>query len=177
MKWIFVLFTITIYMFKTLVIYDFNINDKLNSWYIINDGVMGGLSKGNFKITKEGHGAFYGFVSLENNGGFSLVRYDCKTINSESYTKLKLRVKGDGKTYQVRIKKNKTDYFSYISYFSTTTEWETITIKLDELYPYFRGKKLNAPNFDGLQIDQIGILIGNSKNEQFSLLIDKIELE
>ncbi|MEM1443591.1 MAG: CIA30 family protein, partial [Verrucomicrobiota bacterium] len=41
-------------------------------WSIVNDGVMGGLSKGKVEISKEGIMTFSGTLSLENNGGFSL---------------------------------------------------------------------------------------------------------
>jgi hypothetical protein len=39
-------------------------------WQIINDGVMGGMSEGRFKINTDQTADFWGNVSLENNGGF-----------------------------------------------------------------------------------------------------------
>lgn len=177
MKWIVSPLIFSVLMTKSFVIYNFTVDDELKNWYVVNDGVMGGLSKGNLTITEEGHALFSGTVSLENNGGFSSLRHDFKSINSEKYTRLKLRVKGDGKRYQIRIRDDRSQYYSYITYISTTTEWETITINLNTLFPYFRGTKLNKPNFDGKQISQFGILIGNKKSEQFNLLIDSIELE
>ena len=36
---------------------------------------MGGRSDGNFNLNKEGFAVFHGEVSLENNGGFSSLRY------------------------------------------------------------------------------------------------------
>ena len=39
-------------------------------WQVIDDGVMGGRSKGNFAINEEGNAVFEGTVSLDNNGGF-----------------------------------------------------------------------------------------------------------
>ena len=44
------------------------------------------------------------------------------------------------------------------------------------MYPSFRGRKLDQPDFDHKQIEEIAILIGNKRNEKFQLLIDKIEL-
>jgi hypothetical protein len=43
------------------------------------------------------------------------------------------------------------------------------------MYPSFRGRKLNQPNFSKDSIEEI-LLIGNKKKEEFKLLIDKIEL-
>ena len=46
--------------------------DLLNDWHIDNDGVMGGLSQGFYQI--EDHKmTFNGTISLDNNGGFSVV--------------------------------------------------------------------------------------------------------
>lgn len=43
-------------------------------WRVVDDGVMGGLSKGKVQISKEGIMTFSGKLSLENNGGFSSLR-------------------------------------------------------------------------------------------------------
>ena len=43
-------------------------------WRSVNDGVMGGLSRGSLRIVAAGVGIFEGEVSLENNGGFASVR-------------------------------------------------------------------------------------------------------
>ncbi len=69
MKYIIVLlFTFSI--MDNLILFDFNSTTNINKWRIIDDGVMGGISSGNFKIDSDGNGVFYGTVSLENNGGF-----------------------------------------------------------------------------------------------------------
>lgn len=59
---------------KQKTITQFNTFSNTNHWVIVDDVVMGGKSSGHFKID-EGKGMFYGEISLENNGGFSSVRY------------------------------------------------------------------------------------------------------
>ena len=54
-----------------------------------------------------------------------------------------------------RLKENDSDYCSYITSFKTSKEWETIEIPLNSMYPAFRGKKLDAANFAGKQMDMI----------------------
>ena len=54
-------------------------------WKIINDGVMGGMSRGNLSFTSKNTLIFNGFVSLENNGGFSSFRSQFSTLNLEQY--------------------------------------------------------------------------------------------
>lgn len=160
-----------------MTIFDFTIDSSLDSWYIMDDVVMGGRSDGNMKINEDGHGLFHGDVSLENNGGFSSVRYRPELLDVSDYKSCKLRVKGDGKSYQFRIKSDAYDRFSYIYTFDTTGEWETVVIPLHDMYPSFRGRRLDMDNYSGQTLAELAILIGNKKNESFQLEIDKITLE
>lgn len=162
---------------NTIIIYDFNKASANNDWKIIDDGVMGGLSQGKFLIDSDGNGVFQGTISLENNGGFSSVRYQFDKINTNKESKILIHLKGDGKQYQFRIKDKYDSYYSYITTFDTSGEWETIEIKLAYLYPSFRGQKLNLPNFKSDSLEEIVFLIGNKKNESFKLILDKIELK
>lgn len=161
---------------QVFLIYDFNKDSDLSNWIVVDDVVMGGRSDGNFYINSEGYGVFEGDVSLENNGGFSSIRCRFEQTNISKFTKIVIRLKGDGKKYQVRVKTDSEDYYSYITYMSTENDWETIEIPLDQMYPSFRGRQLNEPNFPGKQIEEIGFLIGNKRAEKFKLMIDKIEL-
>ena len=171
------LIIITLLTLGNMTLYNFNPESNTNDWYILDDVVMGGRSNGKFKIDNEGHGMFYGNVSLENNGGFSSVRYQFKTKDVSGHSKIKLRIKGDGKTYQFRIKTNSRDYASYIYEFETTKDWMTIEIPFSKLYPSFRGRRLNQPNFEGEFLSEIAFLIGNKTPQEFQLLIDSIELK
>lgn len=87
------------------IIYDFNKNAKLTDWQIVDDVVMGGQSNGQFKINKDGHGEFSGYVSLENNGGFSSVRCNLEKISANKNNQLVLKVKGDKKNLPNQIKR------------------------------------------------------------------------
>lgn len=160
-----------------MTIFDFNSESNIQNWRIIDDVVMGGRSNGNFKVNTDGHGEFSGYVSLENNGGFSSVRYNFKTINSSGYTSFKIRLKGDGKPYQFRAKSSERQRYSYIYEFQTSGEWETVTIPFDQMVASFRGNRLNLPNFNGEEMEEIAFLIGNKKEQAFKLLIDKIQLK
>jgi hypothetical protein len=58
-------------------IYEFDREEvKAAGWRVVDDGVMGGRSKGNLQISDEGVLTFEGTLSLENNGGFSSLRTD-----------------------------------------------------------------------------------------------------
>jgi len=162
---------------KSQLFFDFNHNTNIFDWKIIDDVVMGGKSNGQFKIDSDGNGVFSGDVSLENNGGFSSVRYQFEKINTTKDSKVIIRLKGDGKVYQFRIKNNRNTYYSYITNFKTTGDWENIIINLKDLYPSFRGQTMNIPNFTGDSFEEIVFLIGNKKNESFALFLDRIDIE
>lgn len=162
---------------STMVLFDFNANSNVSKWNIVDDGVMGGLSNGNFKLNEKGHGVFSGYISLENNGGFSSLRYETDRLNVSKFTKAILSIKGDGKIYQFGIKSNKSDYVSYIYEFETSDNWMTVEVPFEKMSPQFRGRKLNMPNYEGGTIAEVTFLIGNKKEESFKLLIDKIELD
>jgi hypothetical protein len=160
-----------------LEVFNFDKNSSLKDWRIVDDVVMGGRSDGNFKINDSGHGEFSGIVSLEKNGGFSSVRYRFQTVDVSNFSKMIIRLKGDGKRYQFRLKSKQNERQSYISYFETTGKWETIEIELRSMYPTWRGMTLDMPDFQGKTIEELAFLISNNKAETFKLEIDHISLK
>lgn len=45
------------------------------------------------------------------------------------------------------------------------------------MYPTFRGRKLDSPNYSADGIEEIAFLIGNKRAESFKLEIDAISLK
>ncbi|RKS53742.1 complex I intermediate-associated protein 30 (CIA30) [Gillisia mitskevichiae] len=172
-----IIFILLITTMQTATIFEFNKNVKISNWSVVDDVVMGGRSSSKFYLNYEGHGVFEGKVSLENNGGFSSVRYDFDKMSTKDFSKVVIKVKGDGKSYQFRVKSKSTDYYSYISLFKTSQDWQTIELKLSEMYPVFRGRDLDMPNYDKESIEEIAFLIGNKKAESFKLEIESIVLK
>lgn len=161
---------------NSIIIFNFNHNVNIRDWQTTNDTVMGGVSQSSIYIDNEGYGVFSGKVSTENNGGFAMIRHST-SVKCDSSSKIVLRIKGDKKKYQLRLKSNNYQQFWYVHTFETTGEWQTIQLNLGDFYPSFRGYKLNKPNFSENQISEVAFLIGNKKTEFFELKIDKIILE
>ena len=157
-------------------IFTFSTQTNIKEWRIVNDDVMGGRSNSSLKISDAGNGQFIGHVSLANNGGFASIQLNTH-IKAEENKFVVLRVKGDGKRYELRLKGNTSQSESYVHPFSTSGEWQTLKFAISEFYPQFRGRKLNIPNFNFENIEQLSFLIANSQEEDFELLIDLIGLE
>jgi hypothetical protein len=66
---------------------------------------------------------------------------------------------------------------SYIAYFETNGDWQTVEIPFSEMYASFRGMRLDKPNFPGKKMNEISFLISNKKAEEFKLIIDKIAIQ
>ena len=159
------------------MIFDFTKNADLQKWYVVNDIVMGGRSAAKMKVDAEGHGLFEGHISLDNNGGFSSIKYEAGNTKLEGYSKFLIVLKGDGKAFQFRIKAKSDDYFSYVFNFETSGNWQTVEIPFSNMVASFRGQILDMPSFAGIYVEEIGFLIGNKKVEDFTLVIDKISVQ
>ena len=158
-------------------VYDFSTDSKSGDWFVVDDGVMGGRSQGNVGLSEEGHGVFQGTVSLENNGGFSSIRARMDGLETKGYSAFKIRLKGDGKNYQFRVRSELNERQSYQYEFPTTGAWQEVTVPFDQMIPTFRGMRLNLPNYPGEVLRECSFLISNKKNESFRLEIDRIWLE
>jgi NADH dehydrogenase [ubiquinone] 1 alpha subcomplex assembly factor 1 len=166
--------TICYLMMNTIMLFNFTKDADMQHWHVVDDSVMGGVSAGKMAVNEDGHGVFQGRVSLDNNGGFSSIRYHAGSTKLKGYSKFVIAVKGDGKVYQFRVKTNSSDYYSYTVPFNTTNQWQTIEIPFSNMVPFFRGRTLDMANFPGDSLEEIGFLIGNKKAEDFKLVIDNI---
>ena len=160
------------------VLFDFQKSGKVNDWRIVNDGVMGGLSQSEIVLSNSNTAIFQGTVSLENNGGFSSIRTSPRFYKLDGYRGIILRLKGDGKKYQFRLRMN--DSFDGISYryqFKTDiNQWIIIRVPFNECVPVFRGRILdNVEPITPKKIQQIGFLIADKQAGPFKLEIDWIK--
>jgi hypothetical protein len=77
-------------------LFDFAGPEAAQQWQAVNDGVMGGVSEGRFRITPDKKLEFFGTLSLENNGGFASVRTKPTELNLKAGDAIVVRAKGDG---------------------------------------------------------------------------------
>lgn len=157
---------------------EFDGKESAEAWTAVNDGVMGGLSEGKAQSVR-GLLLFSGTLSLENNGGFSSIRMQGESHDLTKAKRMTLRIKGDGRTYQLRLSTDARFRGSRISYgaeFKTKTgEWIEVTVPFATLKPTYRGNTLDGPPLDLSKIEEIGLLIGDKRAGKFSLAVDWIK--
>jgi monofunctional biosynthetic peptidoglycan transglycosylase len=148
------------------------------NWQVVNDGVMGGLSEGKLTPNQAGTMTFSGMLSLENNGGFSTFRSGDLKLDLSSHLGLRLRVKGDGRTYQVRLATDavfRGMEVSFAAEFSTQKgEWVEVKVPFAEFKGSFRGLDLPKERLDTSKIRRVSILIGDKKQAPFEVELDYI---
>ena len=157
---------------------DFKNADERDNWQIINDDVMGGVSQSEIIFNDAGTATFQGRISLENNGGFASTRSKPHSYRLDGFIGLQVRIRGDGKEYQLRVRTdNRFDGISYRYRFATQPEtWLNIRVPFSEFVPTFRGRILsNVSPISPDQIQQVGFLIADKQAGNFRLEIDWIK--
>lgn len=159
---------------------DFEGASQAERWIAVNDGVMGGLSSGG-PIIANGRLEFAGELSLANNGGFSSVRSVGRHFDLSDATQVVLRVRGDGRRYQLRLATDARYRGSAVSWgaeFATTAgRWIEVRVPLASLTPTVRGQRLQGPPMDASKVREIGLLIGDEREGPFALSVDWIAVE
>lgn len=149
-------------------------------WVAVNDGVMGGRSSGAPKVS-DGTLEFRGNLSLENNGGFASVRSVGRDFDLSDASTIVMRVKGDGRRYEVRLA---TDVVyrgiavSFGSGFDTSPgRWTVVRVPLAALQATARGTRVPGVHMDPSKVREIGLLIGDKREGSFALSVDWIGVE
>ena len=135
--------------------------DKLQ-WRVVDDGVMGGLSKGRISFGESGVVRFEGILSLENNGGFSSIRTARMEPRDLSKVEgLVVRVKGDGRTYQLRLESDARYRGSWPVSFkadiaTTKDKWIEVRLPFSAFKGGWRGRDLSEKKLNPAKIERVG---------------------
>ena len=151
-------------------------NVGITNWYIVNDDVMGGISKSYLSINEEKNLIFNGYLSLENNGGFASSRL---SFNKETLTGIKsfkMRIKGDGNIYKLRLRQNNRRASYSCDFKSLKDKWIEIDISLEDFKPSWRGYYYSDyPDLEIEEINSMGIQISDKQEGDFKLEIKYIK--
>jgi NADH dehydrogenase [ubiquinone] 1 alpha subcomplex assembly factor 1 len=160
-------------------LFDFNRADAAKEWQTVNDGVMGGVSEGKFKITDTKTLEFYGTLSLKNNGGFASVRSKAKKLGLKKGDVLMARVRGDGREYSMNLYVPRPLIaFSYRATVKTKKdEWIEVKLPLDKFEATSFGRPVrDAGPVDPAEVNALGFLLGDKKAGPFKLEVEWIKV-
>lgn len=146
--------------------------EEASRWRIINDDVMGGVSRSSFQIIPGTSAVFSGVLSLENNGGFCSARRLPGAYDLGSWDGIQLRAIGDGRRYHFRVRTDDAyDGVAYKVEFDTVPGKErTLRLPWDRFEPTFRGRPVpDAPKLQPQQIRQLGLLIADRRSGGFRI--------
>jgi monofunctional biosynthetic peptidoglycan transglycosylase len=165
---------------KPLPLFDFTGADAAKEWQSVNDGVMGGVSEGKFKITDMQTMEFFGTLSLENNGGFASVRTRAKKLGLEKGDTLVAKVKGDGREYALNLYLNKPLIaFSYRATVQTKKdEWIEVKVPLDKFEATSFGRVVkDAGAVRPEEVNALGFMLSDKKAGPFTMEVEWINVE
>ncbi len=158
-------------------IIDFSDPQQMRDWVVVNDGVMGGLSRGKVELTETG-ALFSGRVSLENNGGFASFRSPYSRIDLSSYDSLEIRYKSTGLPCAM-------SFYRYSQFWrpnnklplELSDDWTTVRVSLLDLAEYRMGSKTgNTISRDQLNdIIRIGFITDSKKEGNFEFEVDYVK--
>lgn len=160
-------------------VFDFTGTEAGKEWQTVNDGVMGGVSDGKFKITDKKTLEFYGTLSLEKNGGFASVRSKAKKLGLGKGDALVVKVRGDGRGYSMNLYiPRPLTAFSYRATVKTKKdEWIEIKLPLDKFEATSFGRVVkDAGPVDPGEVNALGFLLGDNKAGPFKLDVEWIKV-
>ena len=151
---------------------DFSNPNTLRDSWIVNDGVMGGVSQSSLRQDVDGM-VFEGLVSLENNGGFASMRSSVRF--PQGIQLIELLAKGDGKRYKLVLRTELAPRVTYVADFIALPTWQTYRFNLSQFKSTFRGRDVNAPTLSFSDVIDFGILISNNQVGSFAIQLKTLK--
>jgi hypothetical protein len=159
------------------VLFDFGDPHAVQKWQTVNDGVMGGVSEGQFKISRETM-EFFGTLSLENNGGFASVRSRPTRLGLENGDTLIARVRGDGREYTLNlyVPRPRTAFSYRWAFKPQKNEWVEIRAPLDKFVATSFGRVVPDEPLNAAEVNAIGFLLSDKQAGPFKLEVEWIRV-
>lgn len=152
---------------------------KENSWYALNDGVMGGLSKGVVSYTDVSL-VFEGEVSKDNNGGFASFRSNWGKYDLSNYKKMIITYKSSGLRFGFVAELSRAFYLPYYFHpLELSDEFITQEIILSDLKKYRLARDMNEEtNTDDFEFFiRMGFINFDKEEKPFRIEIKSIKFE
>ena len=145
-------------------------------WQIINDGVMGGLSRSSVRCGDDGV-LFSGILSTANNGGFASIRSRLQRP-VRGLREVRLCCSGDGFRYQLRLRDSEdSSSAAWRACFDCGAERQTIILPAADFEPVVRGRQVVVlPGLAERRLRFVGLMLTRDRPGPFALTVHAIEL-
>ena len=142
-------------------------------WQVVNDTVMGGQSSSRFE--RKGSELHFSGVLNTNGGGFASLRSERLNVDLAPATVIRLRVKGDGRRYSIRLYAD-GERVSYQHSFETTAgQWRVLELNIRDFYASWRGRRFERPPLESGDIVGVGLILADGIDGPFKIAMDRFE--
>jgi hypothetical protein len=161
----------------SLLLADFPTSLESLPWRVVNDGVMGGRSEGDFR--PEDRSLVFSGTTNTDGGGFSSIRSRTHRFDLEGYAGIRLRLRGDGRDYTLRLttweaRSGRYEPSYWADFPTQKGEWTTVDVPFSRFRPRWRGRWLDGPALEPRAIDGLGLMIYDGRDGPFRLEVDWI---
>jgi monofunctional biosynthetic peptidoglycan transglycosylase len=159
----------------TRVLFEFVDASEAERWIVVNDGVMRGVSRGGALPPEDGCLLFSGSISVENDGGFASIRSQPKDFGLSGFQGLRIRVTGDGRVYQFRMRTDRhMDGIAFKHEFETIDDtWTELDFPFASFIATYRGWTLtDVKPLDAAGIRPLGFLLADKTAGPLKLTVD-----
>jgi len=144
-------------------------------WAAVNDGVMGGLSSGGPSFEQDVL-VFSGNINT-NGGGFSSIRRPVARGEYAGAKSVTMRIKTDGRAYNIRFRTNVTYRGRRISFQkrlpqTEAGQWSEVTLTLDNMRASLFGRRVMGAKFIPADIIETGFILADGQDGPFRLEVD-----
>lgn len=147
-----ILLSFTLFLFPNEMNIDFGDGKASSQWYVINDGVMGGVSSGKM-IENDSSVVFSGEISFDNNGGFASLRNGFARYDLSAYDTVEIRYRQTGQNFAFRLE------------FDRRFWMPTYKVILEDLSGNWQIHKASLSSF---QKSRMGDITGGTLSEELS---------
>ena len=174
LKFIFILLVMTSETFGDIIFKD-NFTNR-ESWKLITDQVMGGISTGEvtfINTKKNSYVNLKGNVSTKNRGGFIQIRNDLRNVSLDEAKYIHIQAKGNNQNYFVHIRTKGTilpwQYYQIDFKVNETFKVYKLAIENFKRSSSFISKKINPKNITSIAIVAFG------RDHQANIFVKEIQ--
>lgn len=150
---------------------------------VVLDGVMGGKSTGTRYFEsgegQDGHMVFRGAINTDG-GGFSSMRMEVEQGRLSGARALRLRLRPDGRAYQLRFRTSERFRGRSVSYgvaipATPPGEWAEVEVPLEDFTTTIFGRTVPAAPFEAADVRELGIILADGVDGPFRLEVARVE--